>query len=325
MARARNARSPAPTMIPSRAKATDPMGCIAPTHSSDVVTTGMMSASLVKRCAIGDLRIDGQQPEGQADEEAPAEDATGGATGVDAVIGTQGPSDEALRRRLEGVGHVGHQRPPLHRDLVAGEGDRAPPRRQRGRQGQRGPQRDRADEQVPSDHGVMTDPVPPRSRPSRPRRPSRTYWCASRDTHTTYDDGSAPLCDHRSGRRPGEAPPRPEHQDQLEHDVQGVGHDRDDEGRAGVEVAPECPGSRHRDAERRETDQRDAQVDEGFVDDVGPGPEQVHERIAQHGQNDRQADAEQQAEPQALHRVDRGVVVPAGAEQSGHGRRRCRR
>ena len=135
--------------------------------------------------------------------------------------------------------------------------------------------------------------------------------------HLHEGEAHAGLGDHRAPRRAGEAPAEAVDEQHLEHHVDRVRGDEDDQRRAQVADAAQEALAGGGDHEERRADRGDPQVQHGAVGDLVLAAHQPHGAGRQHEGGDEQHEAEEERQPERLRAEEGGLAVAAGAVQAG--------
>ena len=216
------------------------------------------------------------------------------------------PAGDGLRGNGDGIERVDEQVPDAEGDLAGGDGGVGLPRGQRCHQDQHRLQRERAEHQRgPGDRGARDAP-PVRAQPD----PGAAR--ASADDQQV-GGASRGLGDEGAPGRAGNAPVQPQDEGGIQREVDGVGADRDGEGRSGVLQAAQHARARQHGEHRRRAEQADPQVDHCLPADRGRTAERGHDRRARAASHREHHDADRRREPEAVDAVPDGRIT-AGTE-----------
>ena len=126
--------------------------------------------------------------------------------------------------------------------------------------------------------------------------------------------GHGELGDERAEGRPGDAESGRIDQQQVEHDVERVAGDHDDERGAGVLQAAQHAGRREHEQQRDGAEERDAQVGRRRVGHLRRGAEEAHQRLGEQHPRDGDHGADADREPEAVDALGDGTAQVAGAD-----------
>ena len=107
------------------------------------------------------------------------------------------------------------------------------------------------------------------------------------------------------------------HEEHVEHDVEGVAADGDDQRRPGVLETAQDTGRGEHDQQRHHAEEGDPQVRRGVPGDLRVHPERADQWVGEHDPRDGDGDAEADGEPDAVETEGEGSAQVAGAQSPG--------
>ena len=171
----------------------------------------------------------------------------------------------------------------------------------------------RAHRDLAADLHQRADAVEPRRLPARRAR-----------LHPHERAAHPGLGDHRAPRRAREPPVEAVDEQQLEHDVDRVRGDEDQQRRAQVRHPAQVALAGRGEHEERRAERRDPQVQHGAVEDLPLGAHQLRDRPREQEREQREHDADREPEPQRL-RAERRRLLLAARRRAGARRARSSR
>ena len=271
-------------------------------------------------CLIDDVGIVGEEArddvgereddaaDDQARRERQLEHAPRGGEGLVGVTGAQRPADDDLPGDGDGIESSAGSR-ELKGDLVGGDGGRADPRADGG--------------------GDTKHPATPRMRTrAGADRHERRMRAKSGDANARSSAWRTrpprPAARARCPRPTRRAPVEAIDEQQLEHDVDHVGHPHEHGRRAQVAHPAQPALARRGDERHRHAERRDPQVAGRHVRDVAVAAERVRRAARPAPLRRPQGPARGERQPERLRPEGRGVRVLARAVQPGHAGRRAK-